>query len=66
MHTLNATGPFGGEMNEFATIEEVQLTAKQWLWIYNNEPPNRACGSNTPAMRLAEAFKLKLSTVCSH
>lgn len=23
------------EMNEFATIEEVQFAATQWLWIYN-------------------------------
>ncbi|ALQ50535.1 Integrase core domain-containing protein [Nitrosomonas ureae] len=27
----------GLEMNEFSTIEEAQLTATQWLWIYNNE-----------------------------
>ncbi|PSJ15725.1 hypothetical protein C7H79_17430, partial [Nitrosomonas supralitoralis] len=29
-------------MNEFATIEEAQLTATRWLWIYNNERPNMA------------------------
>lgn len=23
------------EMDEFATIEEAQLTATQWLWVYN-------------------------------
>ena len=54
------------EMNEFTTIEEAQLTATQWLWIYNNERPNMALGGITPAMKLAEAFKLKLSTVSSH
>ena len=53
-------------MNEFTTIEEAQLTATQWLWIYNNERPNMALGGITPAMKLAEAFKLKLSTVSSH
>ncbi len=54
------------EMNEFTTIEEAQLTATQWLWIYNNERPSMALGGITPAMKLAEAFKLKLSTVSSH
>jgi putative transposase len=54
------------EMNEFATIEEAQLTATQWLWIYNNVRPNMALGGITPAMKLAEAFKLKRSTVDSH
>ena len=51
-------------MNEFPTIEEVQLTATQWLWIYNTERPSMALGSITPVMKLAEAFKLKLSTAC--
>ena len=50
-------------MNEFTTIEEAQLTATQWLWIYNNERPSMALGGITPAMKLAEAFKLKLSTL---
>ena len=54
------------EMNEFTTIVEAQLTATQWLWIYNNERPSMALGGITPAMKLAEAFKLKLSTVSSH
>jgi len=52
------------EMNEFPTIEEVQLTATQWLWIYNTERPSMALGSITPVMKLAEAFKLKLSIAC--
>jgi len=53
-------------MNEFATIEEVQLTATHWLWIYNNERPSMALGGITPAMKLVEAFKLKLSTTNSY
>ncbi len=53
------------EMNDFATIEEAQLTATQWLWIYNNERPSMALGGITPAMKLAEAFKLKPSTASS-
>ncbi len=56
----------GLEVNEFAIIEEAQLTATQWLWIYNNKRPNMALGGITSAMKLAEAFKLKLSTVCSY
>ncbi|HQU99287.1 MAG TPA: integrase core domain-containing protein, partial [Nitrosomonas sp.] len=35
-------------------IEEAQLTATQWLWIYNNERPNMALGGITPAMKLAK------------
>jgi len=49
------------ETNEIATIEEAQLTTTQWLWIYNNERPNMALGGITPAVKLAEAFKLQLS-----
>ena len=52
-------------MNEFATIEEAQLTATPWLWIYNNERPSMARGGITPAMKLREAGKLKLSTASS-
>jgi len=52
------------EMNEFPTIEEAQLTATQWLWIYNTERPSMALGSIAPVMKLAEAFKLKLSIAC--
>ena len=44
------------------TIEEAQLTATQWLWIYNNERPSMVLGAITPAMKLAKAFKLKPST----
>jgi putative transposase len=50
------------EMNEFNTIEEAQTTATTWLWTYNNERPNMAIGGITPAMKLAQAAKSKLST----
>lgn len=50
------------DMNAFKTIEEAQMTATQWLWTYNNERPNMAIGGITPAMKLAEATNLKLST----
>ena len=50
------------DMHEFETIEEAQMTATQWLWTYNNERPNMALGGITPAMKLAEATNLKLST----
>jgi putative transposase len=66
--TFNVLDDFnreGLEMNDFATIKEAQLTATQWLWIYNNERPSMALGGITPAMKLAEAFKLKPSTANS-
>lgn len=44
-------------MNDFATIEEAQLTATHWLWIYNDERPSIALGGITPAMKLAESIK---------
>lgn len=50
------------DMHEFDTIEEAQMTATRWLWTYNNERPNMALGGITPAMKLAEATNLKLST----
>ena len=50
------------DMHEFETIEEAQITATRWLWAYNNERPNMALGGITPAMKLAEAANLKLST----
>jgi putative transposase len=52
-------------MNEFATIEEAQLTATQWLWIYNNERLSMVLGGIAPAMKLKDVCKLKLSTACS-
>lgn len=38
----------------FETIDEVQLMATQWLWIYNNERPNMALGGITPKMKLSQ------------
>jgi len=39
----------------FETIEEAQDQATEWLWTYNNERPNMAIGSITPAMKLKTA-----------
>jgi putative transposase len=39
----------------FESIEEVQERAPNWLWTYNNEPPNMAIGGITPKQRLAIA-----------
>uniref|UniRef100_A4WSE6 Integrase, catalytic region n=1 Tax=Cereibacter sphaeroides (strain ATCC 17025 / ATH 2.4.3) TaxID=349102 RepID=A4WSE6_CERS5 len=39
----------------FETIEEVQRTATEWLWTYNNERPNMGIGGVTPAMKLKMA-----------
>lgn len=50
------------EMNNFNTIEHAQEEATKWLWTYNNERPNMAIGGITPAMKLANARKLKHST----
>ena len=41
----------------FASTEEVQLSATQWLWTYNNERPNMAMGSITPAHKLEQHMK---------
>jgi len=38
----------------FESIEEVQLMATKWLWVYNNERPNMALGGITPKMRLGQ------------
>ncbi len=38
------------------------MVATSWLWTYNNERPNMALGGIAPAMELAEAANLKLST----
>lgn len=40
----------------FASIEEVQDTATQWLWTYNHVRPNRALGGITPIQKLALAL----------
>ena len=39
----------------FATIEEAQDQATEWLWTYNNERPNMGIGGITPAMKLKTA-----------
>ena len=42
----------------FATIEEVQQHATQWLWTYNNERPNMAIGGITPKQKLAMSIPM--------
>jgi putative transposase len=37
----------------FESIEDVQLSATQWLWTYNNDRPNTAIGGITPKQKLA-------------
>jgi len=39
----------------FDSIKEVQDTATQWLWFYNNERPNKANGGFVPKKMLAAA-----------
>jgi len=51
------------EMNEFKSIEHAQEEATKWLWTYNNERPNMAIGGITPARKLANANKNKVSTL---
>ena len=41
----------------FDNIEDVQLSATQWLWTYNNERPNMAIGGITPAQKLKRHMK---------
>jgi putative transposase len=36
----------------FRNIREVQDTATQWLWTYNNDRPNMGLGGITPAQKL--------------
>ncbi len=51
------------EMHELITIKHAQEEATKWLWTYNNERPNMAIGGITPAMKLAESTKNRLSTL---
>ena len=37
----------------FDSIDEVQMYATQWLWIYHHERPNTALGGITPKQKLA-------------
>jgi putative transposase len=39
----------------FESIQHAQLTAKEWLWLYNHERPNTAIGGITPRQKLAQA-----------
>jgi putative transposase len=37
----------------FESLAEVQETATQWLWTYNNERPHMRLGGITPKQKLA-------------
>lgn len=39
----------------WASLDEVQDHATQWMWTYNHERPNMALGGITPKQRLAMA-----------
>jgi putative transposase len=39
----------------FESIEQVQLSATQWLWICNHERPHMAISGVTPMQKLAVA-----------
>ncbi|MCO4206169.1 IS3 family transposase [Aeromonas taiwanensis] len=39
----------------FASLNELQAFATNWLWVYNHERPNMALGGYTPKQRLAQA-----------
>jgi putative transposase len=54
------------EMHELTSINHAQEEATKWLWTYNNERPNMAIGGITPAMKLANDTKNKLSTLNQH
>ena len=43
------------ELHLFETIEQAQLLATQWLWIYNNERPHTAIGGIPPRQLLSAA-----------
>ena len=45
----------------FATIEEVQDHATEWLWTYNNDRPNMGIGGITPAQKLRTQLKLQMA-----
>jgi putative transposase len=42
-------------------ISEVQDTATQWLWTYNNERPNMGLGDITPAQKLNRQMKQQIA-----
>jgi len=37
------------DSHEFETIEQAQILATQWLWVYNNERPNTTVRGIPPA-----------------
>ncbi|XOU55396.1 IS3 family transposase [Allohahella sp. A8] len=43
------------DLNLFESVEQAQLLATQWLWIYNNERPNTAIGGVPPRWLLKAA-----------
>ena len=45
----------------FRNIREVQETATQWLWTYNNERPNMGLGGITPAQKLNRQMAMQIA-----
>jgi putative transposase len=45
----------------FRNIKEVQDTATQWLWTYNNERPNMGLGGITPAQKLNRKMQMQIA-----
>lgn len=45
----------------FADIKEVQDTATEWLWTYNNERPNMGLGGITPAQKLKRKMQTQIA-----
>ncbi len=43
------------DLNIFKNIEQAQLLATEWLWIYNNERPHTAIGGIPPRQLLIAA-----------
>lgn len=43
-------------------LDEVQLYATNWMWMYNHERPNMALGGITPKQRLAMTAGISEST----
>ncbi len=45
----------------FAGIKEVQDTATEWLWAYNNERPNMGLGGITPVQKLKRQMQTQIA-----
>lgn len=43
------------ELHIFESVEQAQMLATQWLWIYNHERPHMALNGLTPIQKLAAA-----------